>query len=162
MTRSLPWILLIFISLALGCKLMPGWKSLSKAETDRLERAVEEQIRTSDSFRTLDDLCVNQLPIPDDFRFLNKHASWKGEDYLVYFYRSQKRAKSDWQDLKFRFKEYFRKTDWEITDESDASWGSSELRARNKNFLVIINYQGLGEADYAFTCGNASTSPDEN
>lgn len=133
---------------------MPGWKELSESETKRRERIAEEKIQESESFRSLNDRCTNRIPIYETFVYKSKSASWKGSDFLSIFYRSPEASGVEWNKVKAFYKTYFAKEGWKITDEADASWGSSRLDHQNGKFLVRIYFKGLGDADYGFHCAN--------
>lgn len=134
---------------------MPGWKQLSESETRRMERIADEKINNSASFKTLSELCQKKIPPYSGFNYLSKSASWKGSDYLTYFYSSERSTNADWQNVKRFYRDYFLKGGWELTEEYDTNWGSSVLEHRNGRFVVRVYYRGLGTAaDYAFHCGN--------
>lgn len=133
---------------------MPGWSQQSEAETQRMESIANEKINDSTSFKVLSDLCEKQIPVYSSFVYSSKSASWKGSDYLTYFYSSEKNSMSDLQEVKAFYKNYFLMEGWKLTGEYDASWGPSELEHRNEKFVIRIYYRGLGEADFGFHCAN--------
>lgn len=123
-----------------------------------MERIANEKISESASFKALSDLCEKQIPVYSNFVYSSKSASWKGSDYITYFYTSfytsKQNSNADWQAVKEFYRGYFSKEGWVLTNENDTSWGPSTLEHRNDKFVVRIYYKGLGDADYGFHCAN--------
>jgi hypothetical protein len=134
---------------------MPGWDQLSKSEEERLNRGADERIKNSPSHARLAHLCFEEITNYPGLKLVSKHANWKGSDYLVYYYKA---PSANWAEVKTFYKDYFVEHGWSVQREDDVSWGSDTLEFRNDAFRVVINHQGLGDADYAITCGNLPLS----
>lgn len=113
---------------------------------DRITKSTDEEIKNSPVLKELESLC-NEIPLPNNFKFVRKSGLDDQIISLVYVYASE----TAYEDTRKDLDEYFFKNNWKITKENLSYPKTIEFR--NDKNRVFVQYEGLGEnANYAVTC----------
>jgi hypothetical protein len=144
----------LFLASCVNPRTLPGFRELSRMETERAQKYTEELIEKSPDFRDIDNLCTKEIPLFEGFSFVSKSAMLKTTS-ISYFYFS----KADYRKVKPFYKDYFAQHGWQLVSEYDGGWGPKSVEVKNNEYRVILYNEGLGEdANYGFYCQKLSAS----
>ena len=103
-------------------------------------------IKDSPELQDLDKVCT-QIPLPSDFRLIQKGGIDDQKISLSYHYDSQKKYLEVWQFLNT----YFKENGWKfVKNESDSIMKTIEYS--NDKYRVVIQNGGMRNVEYGIYC----------
>lgn len=154
MRHLLGYSLVIFISFLVftGCfvRNIPSVNAVVRSYDQAKEKRINEFIKQSEIHQKLGSVC-GELGALQNFELAGRDIATHGSPELYYYFRS----KASLTDTRRILSQYLEKRGWHEIESLSMNY---TFAYQKDDLRVVVQYGGIGDADYGITCSKKSES----